>query len=106
MKVKPISPDDVKSIKPWQVIETFNELIQEYWDDNQARIKVEEAVDIIAAKMGIDKSQIYHKHYLDIEPTYYEAGWDVTYHKPDYDEREFEPYFIFTKKREKWKSKI
>ena len=48
-KVLPIKPSEVVKAKedyiPPQIFEAFNELIVEYWDTKQSRIKQEEVIE-------------------------------------------------------------
>jgi hypothetical protein len=99
MKVKPITPDNLQARKPYQIIETFNEFIQARWDGHRAKFEAKEIVTQICSRMKIPKTEVYDKHYLDIEPVFEEAGWKVEYHKPAYNEQHpFDPYFVFTLK--------
>lgn len=94
---EPIKPSEVKSIKPSEVVETFNELIQKYWNGEEAVIKQREAVDIICEKMNCNEKHLLDNKLLDIEQLYRDAGWRVEYHKPGYNENPFPNYFKFTK---------
>lgn len=86
LMIQPIKPKDVKSTKPDEVIEVFNELIQKYWDGTQARFKQDEAARLISAKMEKSTKYLYENHYLDIEDLYRQAGWTVEYDKPGFNE--------------------
>ena len=96
-KVMPIKPSEVKSTKPDVVIEIFNGLIKSFWDGTEAHIKQEDAAALIARRMNISQKEVFNKHYLDIESIYRQAGWEVTYSKPAYNETPYDPYFIFRK---------
>ena len=105
--IKPITPEEVIGKKPeipGFVILAFNELIQKKWNKSRkmATVYQEEAIKMIMEKAPIDeehpfkRSDIFDKHYLDIEPIYRECGWKVNYDKPAY----FEDYpanFTFSK---------
>lgn len=110
-KVKPIKPEDIKPKKPEIpdfVIEAFNELIQEKWNEKKgsAKIKQEEAIEKITEKCskdgecGIERHEIFDNHYLDVEDLYRENGWDVKYFKQPYYETKEDHFFIFKKKDE------
>lgn len=100
--IKPISPDQVNPVKPDEVIETFNKSVQYHWDGQKAKFLARNVAIEIATRMGISESEVLEKHYLDIEEIYHQAGWEVTYTKPDYNEAiPFEPYFVFTKAAER-----
>lgn len=98
--VKPITPDEVKHIIPDFIIEVVNKLIQEKWDGHEAIIKQDEIMDIISSDDEDDdkpsRQKIYDKGWLDFEPLYREAGWNVEYDKPGYCEN-YDAYFKFTK---------
>jgi hypothetical protein len=93
--VNPIKPDEVKKARkfPDAVIESFNELIGENFDGKRASFKQRDVVKRIVAK-GISKKEIEDNNWLDVEPIYISAGWDVSYNKPAYNE-DGEPTFTF-----------
>lgn len=100
---KPITPDEVLSKKkviiPPEVFDAFNELIAENWDGIDATVLLKEVSDLIVSKLKLtDDTIIYKKKYLDIEELYREAGWDVKYDQPAYNET-FKATFIFSKKK-------
>ena len=97
---EPIRPQDIKSIKPDEVIEVFNELIQKYWDGTQARFRQDEAVKLVSTKMNKAPKFLFDHHYLDIEDLYRQSGWMVEYDKPGYNES-YPPTFTFSKKEVK-----
>jgi len=107
-KVKPISPEDIKitseDLIPDEVIEAFNEMIVEKWDDYKSYFKQKEIVKTIQAKLKISnkdvEENIFNKNYLDVEQMYRELGWDVKYESPGYRES-FDESFTFSKKEEK-----
>lgn len=96
-KMRPITPDEIehvrKAILPDAVFESFNELIAQNWDGNSATIKQKDVVALMAAK-GLDRLEIYDKHWLDIEGIYRLMGWKVTYDKPGFTES-YDAMFIF-----------
>jgi len=95
---KPIKPSDIVSVKPDEVVEIFNQLILENWDGVQAMVKAGEAAKRIVEQMNITFSDVYEKKYLDIEEMYRQSGWHVTFDKPGYNERHYDPFFTFSKK--------
>ena len=101
MSVQPISPSKVHHKIPDAIIEAVNKLIQQKWSGKSAVIKQEEILAIVSSEDPNDArpsvQTIFDRHYLDFEPLYRDAGWNVEYHKPDYTES-FKPYFVFTKK--------
>ena len=96
----PIKPDDVarqkKELFPDGVIEAFNELIAETFVNGQASFKQEDVVERIVSK-GIEKTDIFSNHWLDVEEIYIKAGWKVKYDQPAYNET-YPATFTFTKK--------
>jgi hypothetical protein len=102
--VQPIRPEDVKKKKveiPDYIIEAFNELIQEKWDGTRAKIEQEEAIKKILGDKVEDRHErnvIFDNHWLDVEDTYREFGWDVQYYKQPYYETKLDHFFIFKKK--------
>ena len=98
MTIKPIRPESVTHIVPEEVIVAFNSLIAEYYDGREAVIGQAEAAQAVAREINITLAEVYSKRYLDIEGLYIDAGWDVSYHKPDYNaDAQFAPYFVFRK---------
>lgn len=102
MQVKPITPEEAKKCRedyiPAEVIEVTNELICKYLSNRRARFTQDELVSEILKRMPNLSSQdlFYHK-YLDFEPLFEEAGWNVEYHKPSYGDN-FAAFFIFEAK--------
>ncbi len=97
---KPISPDDVGSIRthsfPPGVIEAFNALIALKWNGAAARITEDEAVLAIIAKTGVTRQAVFGNRWLDVESCFRAAGWKVDYDKPGYNET-YEASFTFTR---------
>ncbi|MGI9568841.1 MAG: hypothetical protein ACR2PH_03680 [Desulfobulbia bacterium] len=97
----PIKPEDVDKIKsehiPDEVIEVFNILIVENWDGSASVVNQDDAVLRIRDELGIDSDQAFDYCYLEIEHIFSNAGWNVEYNKPAYNESH-RPYFAFTKK--------
>ena len=98
--IKPITPDEVKHVIPDFVIKTVNKLITEKWNGKEAIIIQNDIIDeILNNYPDEDKPSrytIFESHWLDFEPLYRKAGWNVTYRKPAFDEN-FKSYFKFTK---------
>lgn len=112
-EVKPIKPEEVvKKIKddfPNYVVEAFNSLIQEKWNETKGRAVVyqEESIQTIlklAESNGtpIERHDIFSNGYLDIEELYRENGWEVEYMKQPYYSNE-DDFFVFKKKSGKKK---
>ena len=92
----PISPKEAKSGKhiPDEVFEVFNDLIRE----GGGTVKQGVAVARISAKMGVTRSQIFERGWLDVEDAYRAKGWKVDFDKPGFNES-YEAYFTFEAKR-------
>ena len=94
---KPITPEEVKKTVPSRVILAFNQLIAERWDGYSSTIPQKEAVQRIIDICAVTRDFIFEKGYLDVESIFQEAGWEVAYDKPGWDEN-YEPFFRFRKK--------
>lgn len=99
----PITPDEVVAHKaavviPEKVFDAFNELIAQHWNGRDATFKKNDVVDLILAKYAESESvtmnSIYGNNWLDVEPIYREAGWDVVYDRPGYNES-YDAKYIF-----------
>lgn len=102
--MKPITPDEVTSQKskliPEYVIKCFNELIAKNWNGYSSTVLQKEIVSEICNAGSVPKQFVFDQHYLDVEPIFEDAGWDVEYDKPGFCET-YEAKFIFTKKKNK-----
>lgn len=94
----PIRPSEVVAHKatvlPDKVIEVFNHLIAVNFSEGRARVTQDAVVESLTAA-GIDRSEIFAKHYLDVEDIYAAAGWKVEYDKPGFNES-YAANFIFS----------
>ena len=84
---RPIRPEEVVCVGiPDNVIEVFNELIQENIRGKQAVILQEEIIYRILSKYldepTITRETIYENDWLDVEDLFRDAGWQVVYDKP------------------------
>lgn len=106
-QVQPITPDEVVAAKPNVIPDgvfmAFNELITEKFNGRVAIIRQDEVIERILAEskpMGMDVSEarraIFKRGWLNVEEVYREAGWRVTYDKPDYNET-YEATYEFRK---------
>jgi len=99
---RPIRPNEVvkrrESTIPDAVFDSFNELIFKHWNGSSATVKQNVVVAMIASALQIDRQEVFDNHYLDIEPHYTKAGWDVKYDKPAYNET-YEATFEFRKRK-------
>lgn len=96
--ITPIRPEEIATSKkiqmPDAILESFNELIAQNFSGDMARVRQNEIVARIANK-GYDRRQIFDNHWLDVEDIYREAGWEVMYDKPGYNDS-YEAYFEFS----------
>lgn len=90
MTMKPITPDEALATVehiPDTVIETFNETIRRNLDPNSrvATVYQKDIVDRLIA-VGLDRAEVFAWGWLNVEGAFREAGWDVEYDKPGYNE--------------------
>jgi hypothetical protein len=96
---KPISPEQARkghvNAIPDVVFDVFNLLLTERYDEVAIAIRQQEVVDLLENR-GLDTNEIFRKRWLDIEPCYRDAGWEVVYDSPAYNES-YEPTWTFRK---------
>lgn len=110
-QIKPITPDKVYQEIPDWVIEGANNCIKEHWlalkrESHFTQNELIDAIQKVYDKVsGTDdysykkwRGMLFDKHYLDIEPIYEEAGWEVEYDKPAYCET-YDANFTFRRKK-------
>ena len=104
----PIKAQDIVKAKtttiPDEVFDAFNELIASKWDGRSAHITQDEVVKLSLVKLqstgkDISRNKLFESGWLDIEDSYREAGWDVGYDKPGYNES-YEAFFVFSKTKQ------
>lgn len=87
--VKPISPCDIPYAKakafPPLVIQIFNDEIARKFTHGRAHVLQDNIVAKLVAA-GYSRQQIFDEGLLNVEEIYSDAGWDVTYDKPGYNE--------------------
>lgn len=101
MSVSPIRPDEVASQKqnefPDWAIEVWNRLIAMAWSSGRAVVKQGDAVSALReANQGIDPIH----DFLEVEDIYRQAGWDVEYDKPGFNES-YPATFTFAKPKKR-----
>jgi hypothetical protein len=98
----PLKPEQVglKKIEvfPEAVFDCFNELIAATWNGYESIVKQEDVLDLIKSRLRMARQDILDKHYLDVEDVYREAGWEVQYDRPAYNEQPYPAFFRFKKK--------
>ncbi len=99
----PITPQEAIEKKnasfPDEIIDAFNELIAQDFDGFSATVYQKDVVALIKKKLKIESSDvIFKKKWLDVEPIFRKAGWEVDFDKPGYNES-YEPCFKFSRKK-------
>ena len=96
---RPVKPSEVLTARtaaiPAAVYDVFNDLIGYNMRGRSAIVKQDSAVTAICAALGIARHEAYDRGYLDVEPAYIAAGWEVFYDKPAFNE-DYEAFFRFT----------
>lgn len=96
----PITPEEVVELKrttiPEEVFDAFNEEIAKRWTGRSAHVCQSDVIDRITDALGVSSQEIYDEHWLDVESVYEEAGWEVVYDKPAYNES-YPATFTFSK---------
>lgn len=105
MPVKPITPDEVTARKaailPSEVLTAFNGMIAENWNGSESSFKQDAVLRRILAHFGnhtYTRQKVLDNHWLDVEPIFQDAGWEVKYDSPAYNET-FAASFTFRRKR-------
>lgn len=106
--MKVFTPEDVRINSkhiPDFVYDVFNHLLTEKWNNGKPIIiSQEEVVNRIICKhnwlfddIELSRQEIFEHHWLDVEPEYRNAGWDVEFDKPGYNES-YKAFYTFTPK--------
>ncbi len=98
-KINPIRPDEIAKQKkndfPDTVFLAFNEHIAKKFTNKSAVVFQDDIVADIAQRLGITVQAIFENGWLNVEEIYREAGWEVEYDKPGYNESG-QAFFRFT----------
>lgn len=94
-QVEPIRPEEVAEAfhVPDEVISVFNDLITEGCVNGQVTVMQKDVVKRLV-DMGVSRKDIFDKGWLNVEQLFEQAGWEVGYDRPAYNES-YEPYFTF-----------
>jgi hypothetical protein len=89
LMVKPFTPDEAianrRKFIPDEVIEAVNEMLAEKVSGSgRATLLQRDIIKRVEEKMG--QRGIIDMKWMDFEPVYREAGWEVKYDKPGYNE--------------------
>jgi hypothetical protein len=105
-EVKPISPSEIASQKlkdiPSFVFSIVNKRLAAKYVDGifEVTIKQDDIIaDILAHKPEMIRRDVFDNGWLNIEEVYRQAGWDVHYDSPGYNES-YDAFFKFTPKKE------
>src|SRR3954462_13759959 len=87
--MKAITPQEAIKGKtntiPSVVFEVFNDLIKENLGGKSSSFQQDSVVRRLE-KRGLERTEIFNKGWLDVEPAYRKAGWIVDYDKPGFNE--------------------
>lgn len=88
MSVKPLTPDEARKalVLPDDVIIVVNEFLAQRYRGGTCIIKREEVMSALNTRMGLTRTEIFERHYLDFEPLFEDYGWDIQYDAPAYNE--------------------
>jgi hypothetical protein len=99
MNTKPITPGQARTKRtnsiPDEVLEAFNELIVENLRGRFSCFRQEAVEKRIMEKLKVSNQHIYESRWLDVEEIYRNAGWEVKYDAPGYNEN-YPATFDFT----------
>jgi hypothetical protein len=101
MNVNPFTPADAQADKinniPDAIIEIVNSILSKKYS-NRIVILQSDIINEALATHRISREDIFENGWMDFEPLYRNAGWNVEYAKPEFN-KQFEPYFVFTIKK-------
>ena len=103
--MKPITPAEVASKKletiPDEVIGAFNELIARHYNHGESTFRHKELLALLQSKMGdeVSTQEMCNRGWLDVEPIFQNAGWDVEFDKPGYNDS-YPTTWTFTAKKQ------
>jgi hypothetical protein len=90
---------DKTTVIPELVFEIMNALITVAWDGFQAVVRQDAFVERISQGLGISRTEVFDRNYLNVEDAYRKVGWNVAYDKPGFNEAG-EALFVFKKRQE------
>jgi len=108
--INPIKPEEILKEKaktiPDAMIQAVNELLATNWNGSESRIRRDELFEKYFKITGEANDRhahetLYHFHWLDFEPVFREAGWNVKYYHPSYGDEDYEPFYLFKINNEK-----
>lgn len=98
-QTRALSPQEIMELKqdllPPEVFEAVNQLLAKNVSQyGYAHIKQDVVVQVLE-ELGLERADIFKNHWLDFENAYREAGWEVVYDQPGFNET-YEAYFKFS----------
>lgn len=97
IKRGPMSPAEAMELQvqqiPDEVFIAFNALIAQDLSNGRATVKQNDVVARLEGQ-GMNRREIYDRHWLDVEDSYRALGWKVLYDKPGYNET-YDAFFEF-----------
>lgn len=102
MTIKPITPAEAMKQKrteiPDEIVQIVNDmLVQKLSIANPTSgitLFQKDILDRAAEALDMTTSEIFARNWMDIEPIFRDAGWDVEYDKPAYNES-YDAFFAF-----------
>lgn len=98
--IEPIRPEEIAFKKliqiPDIVMESFNYFIAKGMSEGRSVVWQEDIVSRITGS-GHSRHEIFANNWLDVEDIYRNAGWEVGYEKPGYNETG-KAFFSFSRK--------
>lgn len=106
-QIRALSPEEILELKheltPPEVLETVNRLLAEKFKrGGYVHLKQEEVIAALEER-GLERADIFARHWLDFEDIYRDAGWEVVYDAPGFNES-YDAYFEFRAPRESQRS--
>lgn len=97
MNTKPITPQEAlengkREEIPPEVFAAVNSLTAKHFNGGESRIKLKDIKAEVAKLLPDVKPE---SCWWDFEPIYRQAGWEVWFDKPGYNERAYDAFYLF-----------
>jgi hypothetical protein len=88
MRIAPITPEQAREEHyiPDEIMQIVNDLLAERGAYSRYITLYQDEIVEKAIAAGLNRGEIFSKHWLDFEDKYRQAGWDVKYDRPAYNE--------------------